>query len=418
MRTCSSGSPATAPRPCRRRCGGSATPGRSHRSSLAGTRSACPGGRVREGPLAGVHAGSAPKAWLTVYPFVRSYEWYLLPEEERRALLRDHGGKGREYPQVLSNTVASFALGDYEWLLASSPTSSSTSSTSCGISGHRRAPPRPRGDPVLHRPSPDDRRALEARPRVDAVTLREPSGRRARPVRDPGGIGRRRHRHRRGPGPLRRNPARRIRRAGGPGGRHPVPAERHPRRGIPYERLEEVAQHYRHFGGISPINAQNRALKAALEAELAARGIDLPVYWGNRNWAPYLDDAVQEAAGSGATTLPRARHLRVLEPSRRAGSTGEDFARVLDATGLAATVRIDKVRQFFDHPGFRGAVRRRRGRRGARVLGGGDPSRRDRRAVLHAFRPGVPMRSAPVPVTATSAREAPTPRSTPPSPPT
>ncbi len=59
-----------------------------------------------------------PLAWLTIYPFVRSYEWYLLPEEERRAMLGEHGRKGREYPQVQSNTVASFALGDYEWLLA------------------------------------------------------------------------------------------------------------------------------------------------------------------------------------------------------------------------------------------------------------------------------------------------------------
>ncbi|QKJ18996.1 hydrogen peroxide-dependent heme synthase [Microbacterium hominis] len=61
--------------------------------------------------------GLAPKDWVTVYPFVRSYEWYLLPAAERGEMLRDHGLKGREYPQVLSNTVASFALGDYEWLL-------------------------------------------------------------------------------------------------------------------------------------------------------------------------------------------------------------------------------------------------------------------------------------------------------------
>ena len=61
--------------------------------------------------------GTEPLAWLTVYPFVRSYDWYLLPSDERGAMLREHGGKGREYPQVLSNTVASFALGDYEWLL-------------------------------------------------------------------------------------------------------------------------------------------------------------------------------------------------------------------------------------------------------------------------------------------------------------
>lgn len=62
--------------------------------------------------------GVEPKTWLTVYPFVRSYEWYLLPEDERRALLAEHGAQGREFPQVLSNTVAAFALGDYEWLLA------------------------------------------------------------------------------------------------------------------------------------------------------------------------------------------------------------------------------------------------------------------------------------------------------------
>jgi len=62
--------------------------------------------------------GKEPEAWLTVYPFVRSYEWYLLPEEERRAMLGDHGRKGSEYRQVLANTVASFALGDYEWILA------------------------------------------------------------------------------------------------------------------------------------------------------------------------------------------------------------------------------------------------------------------------------------------------------------
>lgn len=62
--------------------------------------------------------GLPPKEWVTVYPFVRSYEWYLLPEEERRTMLADHGRKGSEYPQVQTNTVASFALGDYEWILA------------------------------------------------------------------------------------------------------------------------------------------------------------------------------------------------------------------------------------------------------------------------------------------------------------
>ena len=63
-------------------------------------------------------AGAQPKNWATVYPFVRSYEWYLLPDAERRGMLVEHGMMGREYNQVLSNTVAAFALGDYEWLLA------------------------------------------------------------------------------------------------------------------------------------------------------------------------------------------------------------------------------------------------------------------------------------------------------------
>jgi len=122
-------------------------------------------------------------------------------------------------------------------------------------------------------------------------------------------------------------------------------------RGIPDERLEEVAHHYRHFGGVSPINAQNRALKAALEAELAGRGIDLPIYWGNRNWAPYLEDAVQEASAAGAKNL-LALATSAYSSFSSCRQYREDFARVLETTGLAESVRIDKVRQFFDHPGF------------------------------------------------------------------
>ncbi len=122
-------------------------------------------------------------------------------------------------------------------------------------------------------------------------------------------------------------------------------------RGIPDERLEEVAHHYRHFGGVSPINDQNRALRAALEGELAARGIDLPVYWGNRNWDPYLRDAVREAYDAG--------HRRLLAVVTSAYSSysscrqyREDLAAALEETGLAGEMHIDKVRQFFDHPGF------------------------------------------------------------------
>ncbi|MBF0814939.1 ferrochelatase [Microbacterium paludicola] len=122
-------------------------------------------------------------------------------------------------------------------------------------------------------------------------------------------------------------------------------------RGIPDERLEEVATHYRHFGGVSPINAQNRALKEAIEGEIARRGLDLPVYWGNRNWAPYLDEAVTAADAAGD------RRLLAIATSAYSSFSScrqyrEDFARVLSDTGLGDRVTIDKVRQFFDHPGF------------------------------------------------------------------
>jgi peroxiredoxin len=63
-------------------------------------------------------AGEEPRRYVCVYPFVRSYEWYVMPDEERRAMLVEHGQKGRAYPDVRANTVASFALGDYEWILA------------------------------------------------------------------------------------------------------------------------------------------------------------------------------------------------------------------------------------------------------------------------------------------------------------
>jgi ferrochelatase len=122
-------------------------------------------------------------------------------------------------------------------------------------------------------------------------------------------------------------------------------------RGIPDERLEEVAHHYRHFGGVSPINDQNRELKAALEAELGRRGIDLPVYWGNRNWDPYLADAVQAAYDDGHRTL-----LTIATSAYSSFSScrqyREDIAIALEKTGLAGAIAIDKVRQYFDHPGF------------------------------------------------------------------
>ncbi|PYI37139.1 ferrochelatase [Arthrobacter psychrolactophilus] len=122
-------------------------------------------------------------------------------------------------------------------------------------------------------------------------------------------------------------------------------------RGIPDERLEEVSHHYRKNGGISPINAQNRALKAALEAELAARDIELPVLWGNRNWDPYIPAVLQEAYDAG--------HRRLLMVTTSAYSSysscrqyREDIGMALTETGLDGKLAVDKVRQYFDHPGF------------------------------------------------------------------
>jgi len=122
-------------------------------------------------------------------------------------------------------------------------------------------------------------------------------------------------------------------------------------RGIPEERLEEVAHHYRAFGGVSPINDQNRELKAALEAELARRGIDLPVLWGNRNWSPYLSEALTEANERGFTKLI-AVGTSAYSSYSSCRQYREDYAIALEQTGLLGTIQIDKVRQFFDHPGF------------------------------------------------------------------
>ncbi len=125
-------------------------------------------------------------------------------------------------------------------------------------------------------------------------------------------------------------------------------------RGIPDERLEEVAHHYRHFGGVSPINEHNRELKAALEGELASRGVDLPVIWGNRNWDPYLSDALAEAKQRGFTKLI-AIATSAYSSYSSCRQYREDFADALADTGAGEgtdAIQIDKVRQFFDHPGF------------------------------------------------------------------
>ena len=122
-------------------------------------------------------------------------------------------------------------------------------------------------------------------------------------------------------------------------------------RGIPDERLEEVATHYRANGGISPINAQNRALKAALETELARRGVELPVLWGNRNWAPYIKDVLQDAYDTGYRRILMVT-TSVYSSYSSCRQYREDLGMNLLKTGLDKKLQVDKVRQYFDHPGF------------------------------------------------------------------
>lgn len=119
-------------------------------------------------------------------------------------------------------------------------------------------------------------------------------------------------------------------------------------RGVPPERLAEVAQHYLHFGGVSPINALNRDIIAAVEAEFDRRGLDLPVYFGNRNWHPMVEDTVERMRADGIGSA------LVFPTSAWGGYSGcrqydEDIVRARTAVGERAP-SLTKLRQYFDHP--------------------------------------------------------------------
>ncbi|RRO20743.1 ferrochelatase [Saccharopolyspora rhizosphaerae] len=121
-------------------------------------------------------------------------------------------------------------------------------------------------------------------------------------------------------------------------------------RGVPPERLDEVAQHYLHFGGVSPINRLNKDVMAALRSELDAQGRELPVYFGNRNWHPMVEDTVAQMADDGV------RRALVFATSAWGGYSGckqyhEDIARARESVGGRAPDLV-KLRQFFDHPLF------------------------------------------------------------------
>jgi ferrochelatase len=121
-------------------------------------------------------------------------------------------------------------------------------------------------------------------------------------------------------------------------------------RGIPAERLQEVAEHYYHFGGRSPINDQNRELIGALEKLFAHEGPRLPLYWGNRNWHPFLTDTVRQMKSDGV------RHAAAFITSAFGSYSGcrqyrEDIARSVAEAGDGAP-EITPLRLFGDHEGF------------------------------------------------------------------
>lgn len=123
-------------------------------------------------------------------------------------------------------------------------------------------------------------------------------------------------------------------------------------RGIPDERLAEVAEHYLHFGGRSPINEQNRALIEALQAELARRELAIPVLFGNRNSEPFLTDTLREADDEGMSRL-----LAITTSAYSSYSSCRQYREDIAAaqatlTDEGRTVHVDKIRQYWNHPGF------------------------------------------------------------------
>jgi protoporphyrin/coproporphyrin ferrochelatase len=119
---------------------------------------------------------------------------------------------------------------------------------------------------------------------------------------------------------------------------------------IPRKRLLEVAEHYQHFGGVSPINQQVRELIAALRPELQRRGIGLPLFWGNRNWQPLLPDTLREMTAAGVK-----RALAFVLAAYSSYSSCRQYRENVEAARQAAgpdAPQVDKVRVFFNHPDF------------------------------------------------------------------
>ncbi|HEY8728883.1 MAG TPA: ferrochelatase [Acidothermaceae bacterium] len=121
-------------------------------------------------------------------------------------------------------------------------------------------------------------------------------------------------------------------------------------RGVPRERLAEVAEHYYAVGGVSPINAQNRALLAAVRADFAEHDLDLPVYWGNRHWAPTLADMVSQLRADGITNA-----IAFLTSAYASLSSCRQYLDALEQARVGVgdgAPTIDRLRQYYNHPGF------------------------------------------------------------------
>ena len=119
---------------------------------------------------------------------------------------------------------------------------------------------------------------------------------------------------------------------------------------VPRERMLEVAEHYQHFGGVSPINDQNRQLLDAMKEELTAAGIDLPIYWGNRNWHPMLPDTLQQMKDDGKKRA-LAFFTSMFSCYSGCRQYRENIAAAQEQVGPGAPI-VQKVRMGFNHPGF------------------------------------------------------------------
>lgn len=125
-------------------------------------------------------------------------------------------------------------------------------------------------------------------------------------------------------------------------------------RQVPDSRLQEVAEHYRLFGGKSPINAQNRALLEALRAELSGHGVHLPLYWGNRNWHPLLTDTLAQMRRDGVRSAV-AFVTSAYSSYSSCRQYLDDIAVAQAAIGPDAP-RVDKIPPYYNHPGFVEAI--------------------------------------------------------------